>query len=441
MVRRICWTTAAAVLCIAAVAQGEPADSQADSQDLDRTIRILRMQLREQERRLTELEGSQRSQQDQQRQQHENLLEVLKEMQADASERSTVPAWLQDLKFGGDMRLRFESSRRKTQDGERQKDRHRARFRLRFGLEKSLLDDQFLVGFRLATGSADDGDWDALGGSDPTSANQTFSGFWSQKPVWIDRAYVVFRPDAIDGLMVTAGKISNPIRISSLFMDGDVNPEGAWIQYTHKGFDSFQPFVGAGWFLAAESSGSDTRLLAYSAGFDWEVVEDVKWSMAASVLDFSNYSLRMPSRRGNTAGWDPEFMVLNVHNQVGFEVRELPVSVFFDFAHNFDEAESTSGLRGRNHAFHTGVKVGSNRRKGDWSASYEYAWMESNSLPGFWSSGDFGRTGRRGHIVKGAYNLADFLTVGGALFVTEPIRSRNGGDDIITLQADLVWKF
>ncbi|MFO7902329.1 MAG: putative porin, partial [Pirellulaceae bacterium] len=81
--------------------------------------------------------------------------------------------------------------------------RNRARFRLRFGIKKTWLDDQIEVGFRLASGSDDD----------PTSTNQSFDNFWSTKPVWIDLAYATWRPKAIKGLTVTGGNRKTSKRI------------------------------------------------------------------------------------------------------------------------------------------------------------------------------------------------------------------------------------
>ncbi|MFP3937510.1 MAG: putative porin [Phycisphaerae bacterium] len=432
MLKRICSVVASAVLCMTAAAVGEP---QAESdEDLQTTIRALKMQLREQQQRLGNLEKSQQRQEQLQR---ENILEVLKDMEADAAGRSTVPSWLDDLKFGGDLRLRFQ-----TDDRGGDKDRHRARFRLRFGVEKNWLDGQLTTGFRLATGSADSDDWDEIGGSDPTSSNQTFDGLFSQKPIWVDRAYATYKPKAIKGLMLTAGKISNPLRTSSLFIDSDVNPEGAWGQYTYGELGSFAPFAGAGFFVVEESSGSDAVLMAYSAGFDWELVEDVKWSMAANVWDYDNYDTHVVSNRGNTdIAWNLDFLVLNIHNQMKFKAFNLPVALYFDWAHNCREGEKASAYAGEDNAYHAGVKVGANKKKGDWSAKYEYGWIEANAIPGFWADGDFGRANRRGHIIKGAYNLTDFMTAGLALFCTERIRSTDGDDDAFTLQADLVWKF
>ncbi|MGC9454041.1 MAG: putative porin [Phycisphaerae bacterium] len=431
MLKRTCSVVASAVLCIAATAVADPPGD--DGEDLQTTIQVLKMQLREQQRRLDQLEQNQQQQEQLQR---ENLLEIVKEMQADASGRSSMPGWLEGLDFGGDLRLRFQ-----TDDAGGDKDRHRARFRLRFGVEKSWMEDQLTAGFRLATGSADDEDWDELGGSDPTSSNQTFDGFFSQKPIWVDRAYVTYKPNAVEGLMLTAGKISNPIPTSSLFIDSDVNPEGAWGQYTHGAWGSFVPFVGAGFFVVEESSGSDAVLMAYSTGFDWEVVDGVKWSMAGNVWDYDNYDTHVVSNRGNTTGWDLDFLVLNLHNQVKFRAMDLPMALYFDWAHNCREDETTAGLTGQDNAYHAGIKVGQNKRQGDWSARYEYFHIEANSMPGYWVDGDIGRANRRGHVAKAAYNLTDFMTAGLALFCTERIESTNGDDKAFTLQADLVWKF
>ncbi len=119
----------------------------------------------------------------------------------------------------------------------------RARFRLRFGFEKSWPDDDMMVGFRLASGA----------NSDPTTTNQTFAGF-QKYPIWIDQAYARWTPKAVPGLSVTAGKMPNPWETTDLVWDPDINPDGVWVRYNVPGLGPVTPFVGVGVFQLYESN-------------------------------------------------------------------------------------------------------------------------------------------------------------------------------------------
>src|SRR5260221_556054 len=81
------------------------------------------------------------------------------------------PGFVDSLKFGGDIRARHDTL---MQPGG-STDRNRERFRVRYGVEAVIQD--FTVYFRMASGTGSQ-----------VSANQTESGGFSQKALWIDQA-------------------------------------------------------------------------------------------------------------------------------------------------------------------------------------------------------------------------------------------------------------
>ena len=439
------------IVC-SAVAIGLAAPVEAADMDKDAAALLQNVQKRmeAQDKRIAELEAR-LTDKKMQEVRREEIMAIIEEINKDAEERTSLPSWMEDLKFYGDLRLRYQMDCWDTHSGSSgtapdAKKRHRARFRVRFGIKKTWLDDQIEVGFRLATGSADADDWDDYGGSDPTSTNQTLTGVFSEKPIWIDLAYATYRPDAVPGFWITGGKFKNPFQTSSLFIDSDVNPEGVYAQYSIPGLGPVEPFVGFGYFILEESGqGHDVDMHGYAIGATWKITDDVKWTLVGNVWDYDNYEDAPVSSRGNTSGWTQDFLVVNLHTKVDFKAFNLPWSVFFDYAHNCREAESDPQLAGLDDAYHFGVKVGKNKRKGDWSVSYGYAWIEHNSLPGHITDGDFARTNRKGHVLKANYSITDAVTAGLSLFYTQPIRSTpiSGAseDERLTLQADLVWKF
>lgn len=98
------------------------------------------------------------------------------------------------ITFGGDLRLRHESFMNDSETASRNRDRHRQRFRLRFRHPKI---DEFLVGIQLASGEGQQ-----------ISTNQSFDALFSQKPIWIQQAYLQWK--AAQWLKLTGGKMPNP---------------------------------------------------------------------------------------------------------------------------------------------------------------------------------------------------------------------------------------
>ncbi len=123
---------------------------------------------------------------------------------------------LQDIlgrfRFSGDIRVRGEDI---FQDCPTCVTRNRARLRVRFGVG-GRLNDNFLGGFALATGS--------LG--DTTSANETLTNFFERKTIGLDRGYITFNPVAARWLSLTGGKFAYTWARTSLTLDPDINPEG-----------------------------------------------------------------------------------------------------------------------------------------------------------------------------------------------------------------------
>jgi hypothetical protein len=114
------------------------------------------------------------------------------------------------FRFSGDMRVRGEDYFQKALP-----DRNRARVRARFGIDGQLNED-FVGGIYLATGT--------LG--DPTTTNETLTGFFDRKTIGLDRAYITYNPVAHKWLSLTGGKFAFPWQRTSLTFDPDINPEG-----------------------------------------------------------------------------------------------------------------------------------------------------------------------------------------------------------------------
>ncbi len=118
------------------------------------------------------------------------------------------------ISFSGDIRLRGEPFFGGPDD--QSQDRARARVRVRFNALADL-GSQFRAGITLASGDV----------NDPTSTNQTLTGFYSRKAVALDQAFLEFRPDQFKALTLVGGKFRYPWFNTELTWDKDLNPEGA----------------------------------------------------------------------------------------------------------------------------------------------------------------------------------------------------------------------
>ena len=118
------------------------------------------------------------------------------------------------ISFSGDVRLRGEPFFGGPSD--ESLDRARARVRARFNA-LATLGEQFHAGLTLASGDI----------NDPTSTNQTLTGFYTRKAVALDQAFVDFTPRDFKPLTLVGGKFRYPWYNTELTWDKDLNPEGA----------------------------------------------------------------------------------------------------------------------------------------------------------------------------------------------------------------------
>lgn len=117
------------------------------------------------------------------------------------------------IAFSGDMRLRGEPFFGGPSD--ESLDRMRVRFRARFNAVANL-GSQFRTGITLASGDI----------NDPTTTNQTLTGFYARKPIALDQAFVEYRPKQLKFLTLVGGKFRYPWYNTELTWDKDLNPEG-----------------------------------------------------------------------------------------------------------------------------------------------------------------------------------------------------------------------
>ena len=99
---------------------------------------------------------------------------------------------IKNLKIGGDMRIRQENF---WKSSPRQLDRSRQRFRFRLGIQPEF--DNIKVGFRMASGTGEQ-----------VSTNQSLDNLSSQPGLWIDQAYIQWKP--WEWVSFNGGRMANP---------------------------------------------------------------------------------------------------------------------------------------------------------------------------------------------------------------------------------------
>jgi hypothetical protein len=299
------------------------------------------------------------------------------------------PEWIKNIKFSGDLRLRYQWEDRKDDDKE---DRNRGRFRLRLGAETKLVEG-VKVGFGLASGSGD-----------PRSTNVTFEDTFEKKNVQIDYAFAEYTP--AKWFSVIGGKFHNPLyRPSDLLWDSDITPEGLAPKFQYPVLLNLDAYFNSGLFILDErGSNKDPYMVALQPGLNWKIMNDINLQLAlayyffggvkGNTLDNSSNSNTLASGKlkykYNAPAVSAEFGYKNP-----FGLIFIPyLGLFGEYVYNPDPSDDNQG-------FIAGLKVGNRDMKkfGDWLFEYSYRRLEKDAWPDVFSDSDFygGATNAKGH--------------------------------------------
>lgn len=399
------------------------------------------------------------------------------------SAKSGMPEFVSALKFNGDVRGRYESFYFENNGAGSGVDRHRFRYRLRFGVTASLTDN-FEVGFRLTSSEAANGG----GGGDPISGNSSFQDNASKKFIYVDLAYARWTALRTEDWLgsVTIGKMENPFALSDLVFDSDYTPEGAGVRlsYNLSGAQSLKFNGGA--FVLDEIGGQSEDPYFFGGQVRLESTWDKHWSSSVGVAwlnianeqslagqigstvnpvpDQNRGNTRLPFMTGTPVGALTNFLAYDFHPiiadvAVTYTLEEFwqykapfPIRVAADFIHN-------PGAGSENSAWSAGITFGKAGKKGLWELGYRYKYLEADAwyeelvdsdfgafyqtpLPGV-SAGYGAGTNVKGHVVKFAYSPYNALTLGVTAIFTELINpSPLTSDSKVTrVQMDASLKF
>jgi hypothetical protein len=387
--------------------------------------------------------------------------------------RSGMAGWVKDFEFHGDLRGRFEGF---YGENPAFTDRDRFRYRLRFGVTVSLLDD-FEVGLRLTSSEGNGGF-----GGDPISGNASFSDNGSKKFVYFDTAYARWSPlhtERWAGELIL-GKQDLPFHFpSTMVFDHDYTPEGLAGRLQYHVDERHTLEVVGGAFVLDELSLSGRDPWLGGAQWLWLARWNPRWSSALGLAGFfigneeNLLNDNVPNiGRGNTrtaAGapaypFNPIYAALTVTRTVeSFPLYPgaLPLSVSADYVNN--PAAPTA-----NQGWSAGFQIGKAGRKRAWEAVYRYQLLEADAWFEEFPESDFGAyyqqqqpyagfatsanptgagygsgTNVRGHWLRLAYSPFDSFTLGITCYFTELIRPTPAGSPsgMTRLQVDGTWRF
>ncbi len=384
------------------------------------------------------------------------------------SVKSGLPEWVNGMKFNGDFRGRYEGFYIADPKAATGVDRHRFRYRLRFGFTAMMMDNME-VGFAL-TSSEPSG---AFGG-DPVSGNTTLGNGADKKFVYIDKAYAKWSPlnspDATAAF--TFGKMENPfVYPSTILFDRDYTPEGLATELSYNvTADQKLRLIGAGYVLDENGGTSQdpfllagqlrleskwTPKISSTVGVGWFSVLSGKPSLTTAAVPNQG--------RGNTrnAAGNLVYTYNPIYADAGATylldkfpgyAGAFPITLSADYLYNPAVKELNTG-------YSIGMILGKSGKKGLWDVTYRWtelqkdAWYEEfvesdfgayyKAAPTGGSAGYQSGTNVRGHWIKASYSPYDSLTLSAACFLTglvteNPRGSRSGAT---RFQVDAVWKF
>ncbi len=420
----------------------------------------------------------------------QEVKELKKEVDADlarAMERANkgkFSSWLDAVKFSGDFRLRAEDFI--FEDYRNSADRLRFRYRLRLQMDFEY-QEWAKVTLRLASGEASPGD--------PVSTNQSFTDTFKKKPLTIDAAYVTIQPPHWKWLKLMGGKMDNPIWQpkfnSPMIYDFDVTPEGAGevLEYDFGDRSQYRLFGQFGQFVLKEVSGNsrDPYLFdlqgGFQAGFGGDLPKKPKLKLTAAGgyffthnLSNSSYTYGDSPNTGNANGsgsstnnWLADFRVVYGRGEIAYVIREQPFlgtppvltlggEVDCNIKNEYDTLIGSAQTLDKNQTLGWTVQLafGEAKKKGQWQVSYQYKHLEADAVWDALTDSDWGTGGtdRKGHIIKGVYNMTDWWQLACTVFLTEKISQRpnsghntvggigaDHGQDMLRLQVDSSFKF
>ena len=355
------------------------------------------------------------------------------------------------LKLSGDLRLRFEpffgggAANATTPEA-----RFRQRYRLRFNVASKITND-FAVGFSIASGD--------LG--DPISTNSTETGFFTRKPLAIDKAFGVYNPHYFKPFTLTVGKFGYTWQRTELTWDNDLNPEGgsAAVAWDWKNsFINHFGVVAVGSPMFEVGGGPDTYMEGGQVQAGFTLLPRVKLGANIAYYDFHNADTIAQNQTGGngfadngsvTAGggtfgfggssntnnfgvigvkrvFASQFGIVDALARLDFDtgLKRWPIYALFDYVQNTKACSNLGAFTAaavapptcdsrQRHGYWGEFKVGQTKNKGDLMLGYTFARIERDAVLAAFNFSDLRQpTNVIEHRVEGLYQAYPHVQLG-----------------------------
>jgi len=346
-----------------------------------------------------------------------------------------VPAWVQNMTFKGDLRIRTQYDWDSSN-----KARLRERLRLRLGVETRPV-EKVQIGFGLATGSL------GVSGSDvkdkeASSTNHTFE-YMNKAPLFVDYAYIQYDP--YEWVTVRGGKVKSQTHVwntSDLIWDGDYNPDGLNTALKTDLSESTKFSANAGWYTFGE--GKQEKMLA-DAYIVQPIIEFTHNSVKAKFgLAYQQFNFAGRTNAGTGLIKNYDFRIINPSISVDFaEVFQSSynLGIFGDFAHNTQNNLPKVNGKDAVTAYLAGASFGHAKldKIGTWQIKGMYRYEELYSIPeGLGDSDAYGGKAGKGYEFIASFGLTKALSFGIDYYQMTDI---DGNVPKSLCQFDFVYKF
>lgn len=367
---------------------------------------------------------------------------VERKVEQKVEQTAALPDWIKRIRFGGDIRLRYENDRfdknnadfaqpsNPTQLMNTKIDADRFKYRVRIGAAIDV-NDQVEAVVRLSTGNS----------SNPVSTNTIIGDYMNKDNVLFDLAYLKWQPT--DFLTISGGRMPNPwFTPTWLVWDDDLNFEGLALTVKKPVTESLSSFLTIGAFPLQQDDFTQHGkwLTAGQLGIERQSPKGFAAKIGAAYYNFSNITgiLNDPLHPGETDWTAPLFQqkgntLFNISSDpsvfktaLASEFKEInlsgtldiglwdPFHIVFvgDYVKNigFDKSdvaqrtgisnptEDTTGYQIGMTLGHPTIKEG-----GQWKAYFQYVYKGADSVVDAFTFSDFhlGGTNAKGWILGG----------------------------------------
>lgn len=397
----------------------------------------------------------------------EEVARGLKKEQANFAK--AIPEWTNRIRWGGDIRLRYQADRYDKNNAILGKptdpttamnttmDQDHFKYRVRLGMTAKV-NDMVDATFSLATGNE----------TNPVSTNTALGNNFNKDKILIDQAYLRVQPWS--WLTFYGGRMPNPWLYTDLVWDPDLNFDGAAMTLRKPYGNGWVPFFTAGAFPIQESDTTQQIkwLTAAQVGVEKANQTGIGFKLGAAYYNFRNMRgvAKDPLDPTNSTDWTAPgfqqkgnslFAIRTNKYAYASEFQELnvtgvldigwwhPYHVLFtaDYVKNLgfdlDEVRTLNPNVPDERAigYQAGLTVGYPviGEFGQWNLSFSYKYLDPDAVVDAFTDSDFhlGGTNAKGWILRANFGLMKNLWLGARWFTANEVNGPPLAIDVFQL--------